>query len=78
VDRAACLRAISGRSRASRHRGSSPSSPRLTLHPDQIGARAAELLIELVEERTPSALHITVLTRLVARAATKRRISATP
>lgn len=50
-----------------------PSLTGLTLHPDQIGARAAELLIELVEERTPRDLHITVPTRLVPRSSTKRR-----
>ncbi len=54
-----------------------PSLTGLTLHPDQIGACAAELLIELVEARQPPALHITVPTRLVPRTSTKRRAPAT-
>jgi DNA-binding LacI/PurR family transcriptional regulator len=55
--------------------GGEPTRPSLTglsLYPDQIGVRAAELLIELVEGRTPSALQITVPTRLVPRTSTKR------
>lgn len=55
--------------------GGAPTRPSLTglsLHPDQIGARAAELLIELVEDRTPPSLHITVPTRLVPRTSTRR------
>jgi DNA-binding LacI/PurR family transcriptional regulator len=57
--------------------GGEPTRPSLTglsLHPDQIGARAAELLIELVEERTPASVHITVPTRLVPRTSTKRKV----
>ncbi|MGA9859279.1 MAG: LacI family DNA-binding transcriptional regulator [Solirubrobacteraceae bacterium] len=55
--------------------GGEPTRPSLTglsLHPDQIGARAAELLIDLVEERTPPSLHVIVPTRLVPRTSTKR------
>lgn len=55
--------------------GGEPTRPSLTglsLHPDQIGTRAAELLIDLVEDRTPPSLHVTVPTRLIARTSTKR------
>lgn len=55
--------------------GGAPTRPPLTglsLHPDQVGARAAELLIELVEGREPEVLHIRVATRLVSRTSTKR------
>lgn len=54
--------------------GSEPTRPPLTglnLYPDQIGVHAAELLIALVEGRAPSALQVTVPTRLVARTSTK-------
>lgn len=50
-----------------------PSLTRLSLHPDQIGIRAAELLIDLVEDRSPDALHVTVPTRLVPRTSTRRK-----
>ncbi len=56
--------------------GDEPTSPRLTglnLYPDQIGRRAAELLIEVVEGRAPADPQITVPTRLVARSSTRRR-----
>jgi DNA-binding LacI/PurR family transcriptional regulator len=49
-----------------------PSLTGLSLHPDQIGTRAAELLIDLIEQRTPPSLHITVPTRLIPRTSTKR------
>jgi DNA-binding LacI/PurR family transcriptional regulator len=55
--------------------GGEPTRPSLTglsLHPDQIGTRAAELLIDLVQERTPPSVHVTVPTRLVPRTSTKR------
>jgi DNA-binding LacI/PurR family transcriptional regulator len=50
-----------------------PSLTSLDLHPDQIGERAAELLIELVESRRPPELHVIVPTRLIARTSTRRR-----
>jgi DNA-binding LacI/PurR family transcriptional regulator len=59
--------------------GGEPTRPSLTglsLHPDQIGARAADLLIALVEERTPPSLHVTIPTRLVPRTSTKRPTAA--
>jgi DNA-binding LacI/PurR family transcriptional regulator len=54
--------------------GGEPTRPLLTglsLHPDQIGARAAELLIEIVQGGTPAARQVIVPTRLVPRASTK-------
>jgi DNA-binding LacI/PurR family transcriptional regulator len=59
--------------------GGEPTRPSLTglsLHPDQIGIRAAELLIDLVEDRPPPTLHVTVPTRLVTRTSTKRKAAA--
>jgi DNA-binding LacI/PurR family transcriptional regulator len=53
-----------------------PSLTGLSLHPDQIGSRAAELLIALVEKRTPTSLHLTIPTRLVARGSTRRGTAA--
>lgn len=59
--------------------GGEPTRPSLTglsLHPDQIGTCAAELLIALVEDRHPPSLQITVPTRLVARTSTRRGAAA--
>ena len=53
-----------------------PAKPPLTsldLNPDQIGERAAELLIELIEGRRPPERHVIVPTRLIARTSTRRR-----
>jgi DNA-binding LacI/PurR family transcriptional regulator len=49
-----------------------PSLTVLNLHPDQIGRRAAELLVDLVEDRTPEEHQIIVPTRVIARASTRR------
>jgi len=60
---------------ATESRGAEPTRPSLTalsLHPDQIGERAAELLIALVEGRTPNPLHVIVPTRLITRTSTRR------
>lgn len=57
--------------------GGEPTRPSLTglsLHPDQIGTQAAELLIDLVQERIPPSRHIIVPTRLVPRTSTKRLV----
>jgi DNA-binding LacI/PurR family transcriptional regulator len=59
--------------------GAEPTRPSLTalsLHPDQIGERAAELLIALVEDRAPSPRHVTVPTRLIPRSSTRRHTGA--
>jgi DNA-binding LacI/PurR family transcriptional regulator len=52
---------------------SRPSLTALSLHPDQIGQQAADLLIELIEGRRPPSLHIAVPTRLIPRTSTRRR-----
>ncbi|MGB9183105.1 MAG: LacI family DNA-binding transcriptional regulator [Solirubrobacteraceae bacterium] len=57
-------------------RSSRPSLTGLSLHPDQIGQRAADLLIELIEGRRPKSTHITVPTRLISRTSTRRRRAA--
>jgi len=60
---------------ATESRGAEPTRPSLTalsLHPDQIGERAAELLIALVEGRTPNPRHVIVPTRLITRTSTRR------
>jgi DNA-binding LacI/PurR family transcriptional regulator len=49
-----------------------PSLTVLNLHPEQIGARAAELLVDLVEGREPAKRQIIVPTRVVPRASTRR------
>jgi DNA-binding LacI/PurR family transcriptional regulator len=49
-----------------------PSLTALSLHPDQIGERAARLLITLVEGRSPDELHTIVPTRLIPRMSTRR------
>lgn len=56
---------------------SRPSLTALSLHPDQIGQQAADLLIELIEGRRPASLHITVPTRLISRTSTRQRRHAT-
>jgi DNA-binding LacI/PurR family transcriptional regulator len=61
---------------ATESRGAEPTRPSLTalsLHPDQIGERAAELLIALVEGRTPDPGHVIVPTRLITRTSTRSR-----
>ena len=50
-----------------------PSLTVLNLHPSEIGRRAAELLVDLVEDRTPDERQVIVSTRVVARASTRRR-----
>jgi DNA-binding LacI/PurR family transcriptional regulator len=58
----------------SSHRQSSgPSVTALNLHPDQIGRRAIELLIDIVEGRSDGG-QIVVPTAIIARASTKRPI----
>lgn len=52
---------------------SRPSLTALSLHPDQIGQQAADLLIELIEDRRPASTHITVPTRLIPRTSTRRQ-----
>jgi DNA-binding LacI/PurR family transcriptional regulator len=49
-----------------------PSVTALNLFPNTIGERAAELLIDLVEEWTPDDEHVVVPTRLVTRRSTRR------
>ena len=49
-----------------------PSLTALNLHPDRIGHEAAELLVALVDGRQPRSLHVTVPTRVIARASTRR------
>lgn len=48
-----------------------PALTGLSLHPDQIGARAAELLIDIVQGGEPASTHVIVPTRLVPRASTR-------
>ncbi len=55
-----------------------PSLTVLNLHPDQIGQRAAEMLVDLVEGREPSQRQVIVPTRVVARASTRRSRRAAP
>jgi DNA-binding LacI/PurR family transcriptional regulator len=52
-----------------------PSLTVLNLHPDQIGQHAAEMLVDLVEEREPSPRQVIVPTRIVARASTRRAMT---
>lgn len=52
-----------------------PSLTALNLHPEQLGQRAAELLVSLIEGRELPSTHMTVPTRLIARASTRRPIS---
>jgi DNA-binding LacI/PurR family transcriptional regulator len=55
--------------------GGEPTQPSLTglnLQPDLIGARAAELLIDIVQGRTPAVRQVIVPTRLVPRSSTKK------
>jgi hypothetical protein len=49
-----------------------PSLTALSLHPDQIGERAAAMLIALVEGREPDDVHALVPTRLIPRMSTRR------
>jgi DNA-binding LacI/PurR family transcriptional regulator len=49
-----------------------PSLTALSLHPDQIGERAAAMLIALVEGRVPDDVHAIVPTRLIPRMSTRR------
>jgi DNA-binding LacI/PurR family transcriptional regulator len=49
-----------------------PSLTVLNLHPEQIGQRAAELLVDLVEGKTPGQRQIVVPTRVISRASTRR------
>jgi DNA-binding LacI/PurR family transcriptional regulator len=52
-----------------------PSLTALSLHPDQIGERAAAMLIALVEGREPDDVHAIVPTRLIPRMSTRRNPS---
>jgi DNA-binding LacI/PurR family transcriptional regulator len=49
-----------------------PSLTVLNLHPDQIGQRAAEMLVDLVEGREPAQRQVIVPTRVIARGSTRR------
>jgi DNA-binding LacI/PurR family transcriptional regulator len=53
-------------------RSAGPAITALNLFPSTIGERAAELLIDLIEEWTPDDEHVVVPTRLVTRGSTRR------
>ncbi|HEY6760768.1 MAG TPA: LacI family DNA-binding transcriptional regulator [Baekduia sp.] len=59
---------------SSRGKSSGPSVTAVTLHPDQIGQRAIELLIDIVEGRADGG-EVLVPTAIIPRASTKRRVS---
>lgn len=50
----------------------SPSVTALQLHPDQIGARAVQILIDMIEGRNQTDRHVEVPVRLIARGSTMR------
>jgi DNA-binding LacI/PurR family transcriptional regulator len=57
---------------------SAPRTPAITavdLHPDQIGRAAAELLVDLLEQRPAENRHVLVPTRIISRASTRRSAS---
>lgn len=68
---------IAGYSDSEANLRASPSLTALHLHPEQIGARAVELLIEIVEDREPARQQILVPVRLNARGSTRRALTAT-
>lgn len=49
-----------------------PSITSLDLHPSEIGKRAADLLVDLIEEREPGERHVVVPARLIPRGSTTR------
>jgi DNA-binding LacI/PurR family transcriptional regulator len=53
-------------------RQASPPVTTMNLHPDEIGRRAIEMLVALVEGHEPAERHVFVTSRIVARASTRR------
>jgi DNA-binding LacI/PurR family transcriptional regulator len=50
-----------------------PSLTTLSLHPDEIGRRAVDLLADLIEGAEPATRNVIVPTRIITRASTRRR-----
>jgi DNA-binding LacI/PurR family transcriptional regulator len=58
--------------------GSPPVRPTITsldLRPSEIGRRAADLLVDLIEGREPTERQLVVRTRLIARGSTSRGLA---
>ncbi|MEO8290416.1 MAG: LacI family DNA-binding transcriptional regulator [Gaiellaceae bacterium] len=65
---------IAGLSDSRAGRQASPSLTALALDPSEIGKRAVEMLAALVENRPVAEPHVTVATKVIPRASTRRRL----
>jgi DNA-binding LacI/PurR family transcriptional regulator len=52
-----------------------PSLTALSLHPDEIGRRAVELLADVIAGVDPPPPNVTVPTRIIPRASTRRPVA---
>jgi DNA-binding LacI/PurR family transcriptional regulator len=66
---------VAGLSDSEAGRQATPSLTALALDPSEIGKRAVEMLVALVEDRPVPEPHVTVATKVIARASTRRRVA---